>query len=335
MLQGKRGEHMEESVIGQDLRGFAQSIGIADIGFCSGEPFEGYAIFASNRGNQYRTGFDVDASGMSEDHYVPDRHLPGVKSMIAIALPYAMDFQTPDVMTKKEGVRVAKASIFEDYHHLVEKQCRKVIAYIKEMYDEESIAYCDMGPLNDKSVMLRTGLVKIGRSSLLLHPKFGTRFYIGYILTTLDIGMDGIPLKTKEDYEALYHPFCARCGRCAAACPNKAINDQGLLTSSRCVSYLTQSKEWEETLPDGLTLDGYVYGCDTCQRVCPLNGMKLEAYEHEAIILEWYESDAFDSLSNREFKTVYNGSSAGWIGKKRFVRNARWNRNHIIDRKEE
>ncbi len=132
--------------------------------------------------------------------------------------------------------------------------------------------------------------------------------------------------KNQEDNNHLKmaHPYCETCGKCANACPNKAIQKHGHLIGERCISYLTQSNDWDK-LTD-MTLSGYIYGCDICQMVCPLNKIDLsEKYSYEPVIGEYVELEDIEKLSNREFKAIYNNSSAGWIGKKRFIRNIKEN----------
>lgn len=306
------------------IQAYAQSIGIADLGFCTAEPNIGYANFIQQRKTESKCYLDTDFSTTSSKVYDPSHYVQGAKTILVIIYPYAMEFSRQDNLTHDQ-VRISKASISRDYHAQILEQCSHLEAYLQTNYNAKTKAYADMGPLNDKSILLQTGLVKIGRSSLLIHPKFGTRFYIGYILTDLPLELPTVPpLQSPSDYSSFFHPYCQTCGRCAKSCPNQAIVNFGQLTSHRCISYLTQSKHWDTFLDEidpTLTLDGYVYGCDTCQRVCPLNGISLEDYRRPMLVEPIQSVDELMQLSNRSFKNKFGQTSAGWIGNKRFKRN--------------
>ena len=305
------------------IREYAQSIGIADIGFCDAKPIIGYANFVKDRHAEDKCYLDVDYQNISEEIYDPSLYLENAKTIIGILYPYQMDFLDKETLASHE-VRISKASVFNDYHREILAQCKQIEVYIKNTYKANTKAYSDTGPLNDKSILLRTGLVRIGRNSLLLHPKFGSRFYFAYIITDLDLGIQSKAIDNIEEYQSFFHPFCAQCGRCAQSCPNHAIEKFGQLTSNRCISFLTQSKQWQESLnevDERLTLDGYIYGCDTCQRVCPLNGIPLDAFKREVMVESIQKTEDLLKLTNREFKEKFGATSAGWIGNKRIKRN--------------
>ena len=305
---------------------YLQAKGVMTVGFCDAEPMVNYALFSKNKHQEKTNYFDIGFKKELEDDtwYNPKAHLKGAKSIIVILLPYNMKLQR---QVEKPNLAIAKASIFKDYHLTIKERLDELAMYIEDKYQKKSIGFCDTGPLNDKAVLLKTGIVQLLRNSLLYHKDYGSRFYIGYLITELSIaGISHLSL-TEDTFDHYIHPFCHGCGRCAKACPNAAIEEHGHLTSHKCISFLTQSKLWQE-LPETLTLKGYVYGCDICQLVCPLNGKDLQEYNYTNVIDEKVSIKQIESLSNREFKAIYNKSSAGWIGKKRFLRNAKWNDQH-------
>ncbi len=309
--------------IQHDLLLYLKDKGISEVGFSNAEPLNEYAFFIEHHHSDRATYLDVGYGKRCEDAswYDPKAHLADARSVIALLLPYDMQMDHPGT---RKPLRISKASIFMDYHRLMEDKLRLLTEHIKKEYGMDSVAFCDTGPLNDKAVLLRTGTVKLLRNSLLCHPKYGSRFYIGYVITSLDLAC-GNPY-ANEDLTVHMHPFCNNCGRCQRICPNEAIEDFGYLNAKRCISFLTQSRDWE-ILPEDLTLDGYVYGCDSCQLVCPLNGVSLkEKYGYKPVVDEEVHEEQIQSLSNREFRNLYGASSAGWIGKKRFLRNCRQNR---------
>jgi epoxyqueuosine reductase len=303
----------------EKIKAYLQNKGIQAVGFSSGNPMLDYAFFIEKEHAEKAGYFDIGYNKSLEDKswYTPKEHLESVQSIITLLLPYSMDFKRGE---NKPMNSISKASLFQDYHLTMHKDLDDLKAFIELEFQEKSIGFCDTGPLNDKAILLRTGTVQLLRNSLLFHPLFGSRFYIGYLLTTLDCSAVDTPFS-----ESLYHPYCSSCGKCAAACPNQAIVEHGHLETKRCISFLTQSSHWSE-LDSGLTLAGYVYGCDICQLVCPLNGKDLSRdYTYQALVKEGIELDEIKAMTNKAFKLKYNRTSAGWIGKKRFIRNAEWN----------
>lgn len=307
-----------------DIENYLKAKGIMTVGFCDAEPILDYAFFVNKEHHEHGNYFDVGhGKDLTDDRwYNPKAHLPSACSIITILLPYNLKFERHKA---KPELALSKAAIFEDYHQMMKRNIEELTLYIEETYSKASIGFCDTGPLNDKAVLLKTDTVQILRNSLLYHKDYGSRFYIGYVITELDVfGNEDHKMTNDRNIEDYYHPYCKQCGKCAKSCPNKAIVDHGHLCSQKCISFLTQSKQWEE-LPDDLTLKGYVYGCDICQLVCPLNGKNLEAFAYNNVVSESVSIEDIESYTNREFKAIYNQSSAGWIGKKRFLRNAKWN----------
>jgi len=309
--------------------------GLANINFVKAIAFTDYADFIRNEhkgyGVKYDIGHDYVDHPLDDAYYNPETSLAGVKTIISFIMPYQLkdksiyDTELRDHSNNfNDGLsfKISQAAIFKDYHLMIKEKVSSTLNYINNDFHEQAVVYADRGPLNDRAVLLSTGDYRVLRSSMLWHRDFGSTFYIGYILTTLDLEADWpVRIKQISDY---FHPFCEKCGKCAKYCPNKAIVQPGHLSSQSCVSYLTQTNDWEQ-LKDK-TLAGYVYGCDICQMVCPLNSMTIsEQYKYRPIIDENIKLSHIDKLSNRQFKAKYNQSSAGWIGKKRFIRNIKEN----------
>lgn len=304
-----------------ELIQFAKRNGIADLGFCSAEPLSVYADFVLERKEERKCYLEIGfAQQANRDWYTPKAHLPTAQGIIVVLLPYDLK-RMSKIMLQEGEFRLSEAAVFLDYHVLLQEQLLLLAKEIEEKYHAQSQCYTDTGPLNDKSLALRAGLGKIGYNSLLLHPKFGSRFYIGYILTELSF-VDEIAEETS--FQELLHPFCINCKRCEKACPNQAIDQRGSINANRCISFLTQSKEWQDSPGEGLHLAKYLYGCDICQQVCPLNGIPLKEYQRTPLVSSVVSYDDIAQLSNKEFAHQYKKTSAGWIGKKRFLRNANY-----------
>ena len=93
-------------------------------------------------------------------------------------------------------------------------------------------------------------------------------------------------------------------------CPTQALVDRRVL-SERCISYLTIEHKGviEQTL--ARHFQGWWYGCDICQEVCPWNRFAAEAgdsrlcgSDDEALILEMDETAFTAFCSGRALKRI-------------------------------
>ena len=197
-----------------------------------------------------------------------------------------------------------------DYHVIVRDKLKQLGNYLSEIGAETVEGFVDIGPEVDKNLAYHAGLGFYGRNSLLINPRLGSYFFIGYILTDLKLEPDR-PMEAS----------CKGCGRCAAACPGGAL-DSGF-NAEHCVSAITQKKG--ELTPEEKALikkAGYVFGCDICQKVCPHNDIDFEPMpEFTQNQIFNLKSEMFDGLSKREFKEKFGGYAFAWRGKAVLLRN--------------
>lgn len=176
--------------------------------------------------------------------------LEGARSMVIVAFPYLTD----------ETVRlpIALYARGRDYHEVVRERLSAIAATLPG----ETRVCVDTAPLRERYWAARAGLGRIGRNNQLFVPGFGSYCFIGTILTTA-------LLPERKPFEFDSPDPCGDCSVCVGACPGGCIpREGGAIDARRCISYLTI--EYRGDLPDGLRLSS-LYGCDVCQRVCPLN----------------------------------------------------------------
>jgi len=195
----------------------------------------------------------------SERRMDPRRVLPGARTVIVAALHYATP-PAPHAPESGPRGRIAAFARGEDYHRVLESRLRRVTARIREQFSAEARYYVDTGPVLEKDWAATAGVGWIGKNTCVIDPERGSFFFLGVILTTL--GVD-------PDAPSLDH--CGSCTACLDACPTGAFRGAWDLDARRCISYLTIEHRGE--LPEALesSLDGWIFGCDVCQDVCPFN----------------------------------------------------------------
>jgi epoxyqueuosine reductase len=190
----------------------------------------------------------------------PQLVFPAAKSVIAVALNYYTPFNHEISETKGKISRYAWG---DDYHDVMQEKLRELLNWIKsEIPEAEGKICCDIQPIMDKAWAVRAGLGWIGKHTNLITKEYGSWVFLGEILLNLELEYD--------DFIEADH--CGNCTACLDACPTNAIIAPYLVDSNRCLSYATIELR-APNLPNDIAkdLDGWLYGCDVCQDVCPWN----------------------------------------------------------------
>jgi len=233
-----------------------------------------------------------------------------VKTIIVVIFPYA---QSHPELDKAIHV-VSKSSYGIDYHVVLKDKLGIIANYLKEHYHAESIVLTDNHPLHEKHLAYLAGLGNFGKNTLLINPIYGTYFFIGLILTDLELN---------EYDEPRFSDICQSCNRCIRSCPTGALSESRFIEAYKCMSYLTQSKKIlpDEYLPK---FRKYIYGCDICQITCIYNTNDnlpiLEEFKPQG--KEIIKVKDLEGLTNKTFKEKYGDLAASFRGKHVLLRNA-------------
>ncbi|WP_376766342.1 tRNA epoxyqueuosine(34) reductase QueG [Thermoactinomyces mirandus] len=304
---------MKPEELKQRLKQKAKEIGIDKIGIASADPFAGLKErLKESQAKGYASGFekpDVD------ERVDPCLSLSRAKSIIAIALAYPSRLKNPPC--SEEGAYrgiFCRASWGEDYHHVLKERLSILETALKEWVpDARTMIMVDTGALSDRAVAERAGIGWVGKNTALITDEFGSWVYLGEMITDVYLPPDESEKKG-----------CGDCTRCLEACPTGALVQPGQLNAQSCLAFLTQTKNF---LPDPYRnkIGNRLYGCDTCQIVCPKN-RKVD-FDHQQEFRP--EPDKVKpllkpllSISNREFQEKYGKMAGSWRGKKPIQRNA-------------
>ncbi|MFC4619011.1 tRNA epoxyqueuosine(34) reductase QueG [Camelliibacillus cellulosilyticus] len=304
---------MDVSTLKQDIIEYSQQIGIDKIGFAPADPFP---LLKSRLYQQqslgYQSGFEEKDIEKRTD---PSLLLEGAASIIAIALAYPAKMkERPENTKQNRRGSFSRASWGTDYHHILRDRLSKLESFIKSRLPDAKIAsMVDTGALSDRAVAERAGIGWVGKHTSLITKEYGSYVYLGELITN-------IPLTPDEPIEDL----CGTCNLCVDKCPTDALVQGGQLNAQKCIAYLTQTKGFVPE-PYRKAIGNRIYGCDTCQQVCPYNrGIDFHHHEEMEPVSQDVKPLLKDMLqmSNRSFKERFGYMAGSWRGKKPLQRNA-------------
>ncbi|MGG4385502.1 tRNA epoxyqueuosine(34) reductase QueG [Priestia megaterium] len=297
----------------EEIISYSKEIGIDKIGFASASMFDELKNrLLAQQELGYASGFEEPDIKKRVD---PTLVVPKARSIISIALAYPSKLKDAPKSTKEDRRGIfCRASWGQDYHTVLRDRLQKLETFIKEKVPAAILqSMVDTGELSDRAVAERAGIGWSGKNCAIITPEFGSYVYLGEMITDIPFPPD----KPIED-------GCGTCNKCVDACPTGALVTGGQLNSQRCIAFLTQTKGFlaEEFRSE---LGNRLYGCDTCQTVCPENKGKDFHFHPEMEPdpeLAKPKLKPLLTMSNREFKEKFGHVSGSWRGKKPIQRNA-------------
>jgi epoxyqueuosine reductase len=200
------------------------------------------------------------------------RAMPGIRSVIVCALNYNTERPrsiqvTPETTGDSAPCGwISRYAWGSDYHEVLREKLNQLLAELRQYSGQSFIGrtYADTGPLQERVLAKYAGLGWLGKNTLLLNQKIGSYFFLGTILTTLELG-------PSLDASAAPPPdLCGSCRRCIDACPTDALEPY-VMDARRCISYLTIELRGSIPAEFREPIGNHVFGCDICQDVCPWN----------------------------------------------------------------
>jgi epoxyqueuosine reductase len=243
----------------------------------------------------------------------PSLILPEARSVVVVLDNY----YTPDRESDRLPPRVAKYARGQDYHRVTGRRLEQLAEFLRQSGAAVARTYVDAGPVPERELAQRAGLGWIGKNTMLVSPVHGSFVFIGSVFTDLALQHDA----------AFDADRCGSCTRCLEACPTDAFVEPRILDATRCISYLTI--EQRGPIPEDLAgkLEGYAFGCDICNDVCPWNQRFAEptsvAGFGQGSPLEGKEADLFERMEESEFAEQYGHTPLERAGLQGMQRNLR------------
>ncbi len=229
----------------------------------------------------------------------PYKLLPGAKSVICFLLNYF-----PEINQEADAPKISKYAYGTDYHEVIRPKLESVMSAMKEkMGDFHGRGFVDSAPVLERSWAVLSGLGWVGKNGNLISKKNGSFFFIATLIVDLELSYDA---PVRADY-------CGSCTRCIDACPTEAIGPDKVVNGSKCISYFTIELK-DLLIPDEMKnqFDDWMFGCDTCQDVCPWNRFSKPHHEPAFTalteVLSYNETD-WQDVTEEKFKTIFAGSA--------------------------
>ncbi len=228
----------------------------------------------------------------------PTKLVPGAKSVVSLLLNY----HSPEKQSDPTAPKISTYAFGQDYHKVIKDKLYLLLARIRDRIGEvDGRVFVDSAPVMDKAWAAKAGLGWVGKNTNLIAKQVGSFFFIAEMILDLELAYD-LPVAD----------HCGSCTACIDACPTQALTAPYQIDGSKCISYATI--ELKNAIPDHFKgkMDGWMFGCDVCQTVCPWNRFSTPhnetAFAPKAELLELKRQD-WEELTEETFKRVFQKSA--------------------------
>ncbi len=221
----------------------------------------------------------------------------GAKSVISFSFNYFNSIQQPEGSPK-----LAMYALGEDYHVVVKEKLEQVLNFITQQVGKVSArCFVDSAPVLERAWAMRSGIGWQGKNTNLLTKRSGSYFFLAEIILDVEL-----------EYDSPVKDYCGTCTKCIDACPTGAIYEPYKVDGSKCISYFTIELK-DEILPDEMKgkFENWMFGCDICQEVCPINSQAKKHNEprfEPSVLLTSMTASDWDQLNEETFKTLFEKS---------------------------
>jgi epoxyqueuosine reductase len=284
------------------------------VGFALAEPLENEVENLKNwLSKGYHSNMDYMERNLEKKRDVSEI-LNGAKSVISLGLNYYVD----EAYENKSGYgKVSRYAWGKDYHFVIWDKLNNIIELLQSIDPTfEAISYVDTGPVMDKAWAVKAGIGWLGKHTNVINPEKGSWFFIANIICNKEF-----------DYSEQIPDHCGTCTACIDSCPTDAIISEYVVDSNKCISNLTIENKKEIPSEFLGKFENWIFGCDTCQDVCPWNN-KFSYQSNEPdftnILNKELSIEEIRGMSNSEFKKKFGMTPINRPRLKGLKRNARF-----------
>jgi epoxyqueuosine reductase len=277
----------------------AAELGFSSCGIAHAEELTEEARYLESWLNQDRQGKMNYMLNHFDKRIDPTKLVDGAKSVISLSFNYYTDKHQSD----PDAPKIAMYALGQDYHTVVRERLEQLLDYIRSVAgDVNGRCFVDSAPVLERAWAQRSGIGWIGKNTNLLTKRQGSYFFLAEIILDL-----------KLDFDSPVKDYCGSCTRCIDACPTQAIYEPYKLDASKCISYFTIEIK-DQMLSDEYRgkFDNWMYGCDICQQVCPINSQAephtTPDFEPTPELLDMSKAE-WEALSEEQFKKLFKNSA--------------------------
>jgi epoxyqueuosine reductase len=290
----------------------AGELGFAACGIARAEMLNDEARYLESWLNQQKHGLMSYMANHFDKRVDPTKLVDGARSVISLSFNYYTEKKQSD----PTAPQIAMYALGRDYHTVVRERLEALFLYIKEQAgDVSGRCFVDSAPVLERAWAQRSGVGWIGKNTNLLTKRQGSFFFLAEIILDLEL-----------DYDSPVKDYCGSCTRCIDACPTEAIYEPYKLDASKCISYFTIEIK-DQLLPTDYEgkFGNWMYGCDICQQVCPINSQSsqhsVSEFEPSQELLDMSKEE-WETLSEERFKSLFKYSAVKrtkYVGLKRNI----------------
>ena len=228
----------------------------------------------------------------------PQKIVPGAKSVITLLQNYY-----PEQQQQTNNYKVAKYAYGKDYHEIIRAKLKQLLANMNATIGSiDGRGFVDSAPVLERAWAIKSGLGWIGKNGNLITKQSGSFFFIATIIVYIELLYD----------DAYAKDFCGSCTKCIDHCPTNAILPNKVIDGSKCISYYTIELK-DALINENMKgkFDNWMFGCDTCQDVCPWNRFSSPTNEINFTpipeILN-FTNQQWEELTEESFKQIFKES---------------------------
>lgn len=288
---------MNKSLLSDFIKREALRVGFASCGISKAEKLDEEAYLLEAWLNQNLNGKMAYMANYFDKRTDPRLLVEGAKSVIS----FSHNYFNP-VKQAEGSPKISMYALGKDYHDVVKQKLEKVLEAIKgEVGEVNARCFVDSAPVLEKAWARRSGIGWQGKNANMLTKRSGSYYFLAEIILDVEL-----------EYDSPVKDFCGTCTKCIDACPTGAIYEPYKVDGSRCISYFTIELK-DEVLPDDMKgkFENWMFGCDICQQVCPINAKAVKHQEpqfepsHELLSKT---ANEWEQLSEENFKQLFKGS---------------------------
>ena len=277
----------------------AKELGFDSCGMARAESLDDEARVLEAWLNQQMHGKMAYMANHFEKRVDPRKLVDGAKSVISLSYNYFTDAKQLD----EQAPKIAMYALGRDYHEVVKDKLELLYAYINnEVGEITGRCFVDSAPVLERAWAKRSGIGWVGKNSNILTKRQGSYFFLAEIICDVEF-----------EYDSPVKDYCGSCTKCIDACPTGAIYEPYKVDGHKCISYFTIELK-DEIIPANYKgkFENWMFGCDICQQVCPINSQAAKhhepLFEPRKELLDMTRKD-WEELSEETYRRIFQHSA--------------------------